>query len=84
MQVTQWKNSLTFHCGAVFEDNPLLRPSSTVDCSITPGADANGEPCLLVNISGGSPSRTVKRPKKDQAPPTPDPNANLDTATAAK
>lgn len=67
MLVTQKKTALYFHCGACFADNPLLRPATTVDCSFAPGFDADGDPCLIVNISGGSPSRIVKRKKDPQA-----------------
>lgn len=68
MLVTQTKNALYFHCGECFNINPLLRPAGTVDCSFTASIDADGDPCLIVNISGGTPSRTVKRPEKQPQP----------------
>lgn len=78
MRVTLYKNSLSFHAGAAFEEYPKLRPHTKVDCFISKSTDAEGAACLIVQIAGASPTHKVKRkgsgtkaekkddPKKDE------------------
>jgi hypothetical protein len=82
MKVKVHKNSVGFHAGAVFRECPLLRPNTTVDCFLTDEADEAGVHCLVVQIRGASPTRTVPRKKKkaDPAQQT-DPNKTDPTKT---
>ncbi|HWI63350.1 MAG TPA: hypothetical protein VNT75_16050 [Symbiobacteriaceae bacterium] len=65
MKVSLHDNSLLFHAGAAFEEHPKLRPVTTVDCSVVSTVDSEGTPCLVVQIHGATPTRTVKRKKKN-------------------
>jgi hypothetical protein len=76
MNVTIYANSANFHAGACFEEFPKLRPAAKVDCHLEETVDAKGNPCVVVHVIAGSPSRIVKRKKKGTAnkpgPETPD------------
>jgi hypothetical protein len=61
MKVSMYKNAISFHAGAAFKESPRLRPSTKVECFVEPDTDADGEPCLVVHVGGGTPTRTVKR-----------------------
>lgn len=61
MKVTLHQHSIHFHAGGAFKEFPKLRPATTVDCHIERTVDANGVPCLAINVLGGTPTRTVKR-----------------------
>lgn len=67
MKVAIYKNSISFHAGAAFQESPKLRPVTTVDCHVEATVDAEGVPCLVIQIHGASPTRTVKRKKDDSA-----------------
>lgn len=66
VKVTQYDNAAHFHAGAAFRQYPKIRPNTTVDCHVRIGKDAKGEPCLIINVGGGTPTKTVKRKKKGE------------------
>jgi hypothetical protein len=68
MKVSVYDHSIGFHAGAVFLEFPQLRPASTVDCYVELTKDAEGVDCLVIQLHGAAPTRTVKRKKKDGTP----------------
>lgn len=70
MKVAVYENSIAFHVGAAFAEYPKLRPVTTVDCAVESTVDADGIPCLVIQIHGATPTRTVKRKNKGEAEAT--------------
>ena len=66
MKATIYPFALSFHAGAAFAKFPRIRPSTKVECSVRQSVDRKGVACLIVNISGGTPTRTVKRKKPEE------------------
>ncbi len=66
MKVSIYDNSISFHAGAAFKDMPDLRPVTKVDCLIHPDVDDEDVPCLIVQVGGASPTRSVKRKKAEE------------------
>lgn len=67
MKVTLYDNSVSVHAGQVFLEHPKLRPAGTVDCHLERTKDAKGVDCIAVHVGGGSPTRRVKRQKKNES-----------------
>jgi hypothetical protein len=59
----------TFHLGALFQENPELRPERTVLCMVNPDVDAEGAHCLIVALKGGRIKGKRKSPESRGAKP---------------
>jgi hypothetical protein len=64
-------NTLIFHLGGVFKDNPAMRPNTTLSCAFKPGTDAKGKACFLINIGTGLPKRKGRAKSGSSDEPTP-------------
>lgn len=84
MNVTLYSHSLAFHAGGCFDDFPLLRPGSKVDCHLEEVEDDKGTACISVHVKAGAVTRAVKRKKTAKAKPNPNPNPTPDGQTDAQ
>jgi hypothetical protein len=70
-------HSYGWHIGYLFAIYPNLRPSGHVFCTLKKDTDANGHPCIKINVKGA----TLKRAKATEESGTPNAQASTETKT---